>query len=168
MGALLYKPLSTTCEFLEPVSAGVHNATIAEGLSTRSLEVCHGFNDTSDGNHVLINSSYQVETTGVVKDVAIIDSTGAGDAFIGGYLVAHLFGNHKFALDFAYWVAGQKLTGPGARSALPWGTQVDRILGTDIETMQQKLRLCLTSFNSEDGLALTLTRSSGDNCNDKS
>lgn len=57
----------------------------------------------------------------------IVDTTGAGDSFIGGYIYSSSklcqsgvgFNNTLFRLKFASWVAGKKILGNGARTTLP-------------------------------------------------
>ena len=93
-------------------------------------------------------SQFEVETTGVVKDVNVIDTTGAGDAFIAGYLLCKLLypGASQLALQFGSWVAGQKLGGPGAQSALPKGIDVDKMLGRTREEIQRSLQTLIGPF----------------------
>jgi hypothetical protein len=50
-------------------------------------------------------------------------------------------------LEFGSWVAGRKLLGPGARSALPKGSDVDEILGTNYTEIKSKLKETLSPFN---------------------
>ena len=59
----------------------------------------------------------------------IIDTTGAGDSFIGGFLVgvtSHLHPLH--CLRLATVVAAEKLKGMGARSTLPTTTKLVQVL----------------------------------------
>jgi sugar/nucleoside kinase (ribokinase family) len=50
----------------------------------------------------------------------IVDTTGAGDSFIGGFIFAFL-NNYaeEDCLRIATWVASEKLRGAGSRSTLP-------------------------------------------------
>jgi sugar/nucleoside kinase (ribokinase family) len=91
---------------------------------------------------------YKVQTAGVLKNADIVDTTGAGDAFIGGYLLSSLVysENQQMALDFGAWVGGKKLGGPGARSALPRSVQVDVLLGRTPEEVEHNLHEMLGSF----------------------
>ena len=94
---------------------------------------------------------YQVHYAGVIADSNVIDTTGAGDAFIGGYILTHLLSNTlddpiQFGLEFGAWVGGKKLSGPGARSALPKGCEVDNQLGRTIEEIQGRLGMLLRPF----------------------
>ena len=83
-----------------------------------------------------------------------MDTTGAGDAFIGGYILAKLFGPSQpvdddpiqFALSFGAWVAGRKVAGPGPRSALPNGNDVDEDLGNTKDAIQKALVSKLSPF----------------------
>jgi hypothetical protein len=99
---------------------------------------------------------YKVHQSGVLLDLKIVDTTGAGDAFIGGFLLAKIGAasddcadKHSvpLALNFASWVAGKKIEGPGARHSLPTGTQVDQLLGTTVPEIRASLLQTLTPFN---------------------
>jgi sugar/nucleoside kinase (ribokinase family) len=100
-----------------------------------------------------IERSYAIQSAGVMSNLHIIDTTGAGDAFIGGYLISQLACSSKnvsiqFSLNFGSWVAGRKLEGPGARSALPGGSNVDANLGITAEEIEIKLSCLTSSFGS--------------------
>lgn len=99
---------------------------------------------STEGTHF----QFAVEAIGVVQDVTIIDSTGAGDAFIGGYLLCKLLhpDSSQLALQFGTWVASKKLRGPGARSALPSGIDVDNMLGRTQEDVQCSLQTLIGPF----------------------
>lgn len=148
MGALLFTPLSSLT--ISTTSTSTNKTKISKGDCPHALQMHHNFSDTINGEDVRIQSSYAVETTGVMKKVSIVDSTGAGDAFIAGYLLASSFlSDDKFALDFGSWVAGQKLQTPGARSKLLWGDNADNILGRDVGAIKYQLKRQLNSFNTE-------------------
>jgi hypothetical protein len=100
---------------------------------------------------------YKIHQSGVLLDLKIVDTTGAGDAFIGGFLLAKIGAGSDdcsdeesvpLALNFASWVAGKKIEGPGARHSLPTGTEVDQLLGTTIPEIRVALMQTLTPFNS--------------------
>lgn len=95
--------------------------------------------------------SYRVHYAGVIADANVIDTTGAGDAFIGGYILTQLLSKTiddpiQFGLEFGAWVGGKKLSGPGARSALPKGCEVDDQLGRTTEEIQGRLGKLLRPF----------------------
>lgn len=90
----------------------------------------------------------------------MVDTTGAGDAFIAGYIMSivaqnllyghcisfgqeeHSIGTNAltlFRLRFASWVAGKKLAGPGGQSALPHGKDVDECLGVTYRDVERRL-----------------------------
>ena len=93
---------------------------------------------------------YMLHQSGVLKGADIVDTTGAGDAFIGGYIMARLASKSvPFCMDFASWVGGQKVQGPGARSALPKGAAVDELLGSDLASVGNRVKQKLSSFNEE-------------------
>ena len=55
----------------------------------------------------------------------------------------------NMAMGFGSWVAGKKLEGPGARSALPVGKDVDSFLGSDFSSVGQRLKQTLTTLVGE-------------------
>ena len=118
------------------------------------VRVHHGFSDRSDtfrDEKTQLLAGYQIHRAGALPDIAVVDTTGAGDAFIGGYILAQLIpGDCKdllqTSLDFGCWVGGRKLEGPGARSALPKAADVDIGLGTDFSRVQKALKEILTPF----------------------
>lgn len=100
-----------------------------------------------------VEYNYKVQTTGVLTDehVNVVDTTGAGDAFIGGYILTQLLSSPpvdpiQFGLEFGAWVGGKKLAGPGARSALPTGSEVDNELGRTTGEVQERLQAVLRLF----------------------
>jgi sugar/nucleoside kinase (ribokinase family) len=92
-----------------------------------------------------------------LKDAKIVDTTGAGDAFIGGYLISRIALEEnkdedekdknivQFALEMGSFVGGKKLAGPGARTALPTSKDID-LLGSDLDTVKQSLGESLGPF----------------------
>lgn len=78
---------------------------------------------------------YTLRAVGVLPNVSIVDTTGAGDAFLGGYLSASLdslrFPDPMDRLRLAAWVAGHKIQGPGARTTLPTMEVFEKQLGVD-------------------------------------
>lgn len=103
---------------------------------------------------------------GVLHDATVVDTTGAGDAFIAGYIMSlvaqnlpfdHwiLLGREEqsadihaltlFRLQFASWVAGKKLAGPGGQSTLPRGMEVDESLGVTYQDVQRRLDEVISS-----------------------
>lgn len=105
--------------------------------------------EVTDGD-VGTKTRYKVQSTGVLKEVDVVDSTGAGDAFIGGYLVAWSCGFLvQFSLTFGAWVGGKKLEGPGARSTLPHSVNVDEQLGTSAADVESSLLVLLDSFGEK-------------------
>lgn len=124
--------------------------------------------DSSDGNVVNVqqrvvecnsdrtrgwteDNKYTVHNTGVMSDVDVADTTGAGDAFIGAFILTQLMSKSpkdfiQFGLEFGAWVGGKKLGGPGARSALPGGADVDNELGRTKEEVQGRLRTIIKPF----------------------
>ena len=156
MGALHFQLLSI---FIEPVTTDDVECSNKINLEFKkeeedSVRIHHQFLDCIKGEMVLHKTEYKVQNVGVIKDLIIEDTTGAGDAFIGGYLMVK-YGTPKikdsveFALQFGSWVGGKKLEGPGARSALPTGIIVDESLGTDVEIVQAEMEKLLSKFASD-------------------
>jgi hypothetical protein len=101
-------------------------------------------------DRVHCHSEYIIRQVGVLEGTRVVDTTGSGDAFIGGYLMANLASQvndpTQFALSLGSWVAGRKVAGPGARSALPKGKDVDEILGKTEEVVATSLASKLSPF----------------------
>ena len=114
---------------------------------------------------------YNIHSVGTLRDATVVDTTGAGDAFIAGYIMSLVAQNlpfdhcisfdrdsstsnanddisddalcnlTMFRLRFASWVSGRKLGGPGAQGALPSAKDVDECLGVTYASVQEKLAL---------------------------
>jgi len=98
-----------------------------------------------------VECKYKVHHSGVMMDAHVVDTTGAGDAFIGGYILTQYLSNPtkdpiQFGLEFGAWVGGKKLGGAGARSALPTGSTVDSELGRTTGQVQDRLQEVLRPF----------------------
>lgn len=107
----------------------------------------------NDGStHQKVTAEYRIHRVGVLTNKNVVDTTGAGDVFIGAYIVAKcaLFAgyedNIELCLQFAAWVAGEKIRGHGARNSVPEGKDVDNKLGRTVETMQKKLKGLISNF----------------------
>ena len=143
------------------------SSTSTKGKETSAKHEVIAFSDSSDGNiwnikQQLVEADQQGETwvmeynykvhhTGVMTDAHVVDTTGAGDAFIAGYILTQHLSRPpddpiQFGLEFGAWVGGKKLGGPGARSALPTGNDVDNELGRSIEEIQDSLGDVLRPF----------------------
>ena len=96
-------------------------------------------------------TKFHVNSAGVLKEINIVDTTGAGDGFIGAYLACMV--TEKTDIDLAMtlgaWVGGKKCEGPGARTALPIGDQVDRDLGTTVTEIKSRLSQLLCPFGEK-------------------
>lgn len=81
----------------------------------------------------------------------VTDTTGAGDAFMAGYLLAALASSldRDACLRLGAWVSGQKIQGRGAQLALPTGNLLDRSLGLTINSVKDTLRLLVSSFSPD-------------------
>lgn len=107
-----------------------------DGGATLSIESRHdgtlSIDYTESDGTFHTRTHYRVQSCGVLTNVAVVDTTGAGDAFLGGYLLVKTCTTTATcvsAINFGSWVAGKKLEGPGARMTLPRASQVDNQLG---------------------------------------
>ena len=110
--------------------------------------------DTDNGSIVWtqVENLYRICFVGILRDVKVVDTTGAGDAFIGGHILFSTVCPQKdvsssVACKFATWVAGKKLEGPGARVTLPSGHDVNNLLGSDVPTIAESLDKLITSIH---------------------
>jgi sugar/nucleoside kinase (ribokinase family) len=128
---------------------------VATQASNSIIRIAHTVQQLLPEN-AMINSAipvqqyeYIIHTVGPPKVAKIVDTTGAGDAFIAG----HIFSKNYLSranvsedadmilnLQFASWVAGKKLAGAGARKALPTWEEVRKELGSNVEEMSDSLR----------------------------
>jgi sugar/nucleoside kinase (ribokinase family) len=148
--------LSVRCESVDWLEgeddASSNQIELSVDRDSDVVRVHHGFSDQSKifrDEKTHLSAEYQIHRAGVLPDIAVVDTTGAGDAFMGGYILAQLIpGDFKdqASLEFGCWVGGQKLQGPGARSALPKASDVDMELGTDVSRVHQALKEMLTPF----------------------
>merc|ERR1712107_951973 len=92
MGSLHYKSieLSSNGDISCSDLSGPQNnikIDIGDGDNLASvIRIRHSFNDEKAGADVM----YEVHQAGVLKECEVIDTTGAGDAFIGGYLISRI------------------------------------------------------------------------------
>jgi sugar/nucleoside kinase (ribokinase family) len=121
---------------------------LSKEMTTNIVRMEHTFLDQIEQSQSkLFAAVYLIRTTGVLSNLNVFDTTGAGDAFIGGYLFGLMLSQkpslcHKLAV----WVAGRKLEGPGARTTLPTGAEVDQALGTTAEHVEATLDTLVSSF----------------------
>jgi sugar/nucleoside kinase (ribokinase family) len=136
---------------------------------------------SSEVTTTTIVATYSIQTSGVLQNIHVVDTTGAGDAFMGAFLLFRIallqqqqqqddcYTNHdnivsprptttttmqpqqlqnrrRCLLDFAGWVAGHKVQGPGARMALPTARDVDEALGTSLLQIQESLGQLVGEF----------------------
>ena len=96
-------------------------------------------------------ASYTLHAIGILPNVPVVDTTGAGDALLGGYLAGLLHPKGLFprvadCLRLGAWVAGHKIQGPGARTTLPTAAQCAAELGTEDPAIE--LRKRITAFGN--------------------
>ena len=157
MGSLHFVPVSLRRiqaeEGLTEASNLIEVNPATDGTDTSTIR--HQYFDRQESCTMLVNNKYLVHRAGVVPNLKIVDSTGAGDSFIGAFLLSSLFFPEvenpiQFGLQFGAWVAGRKLEGPGSRTTLPKGTDVDSSLGKDIASVKSSLERIVTPFNGGD------------------
>ena len=95
-------------------------------------------------------NQYVIHVVGPPKDVNVVDTTGSGDAFAGGYIFSKIHlsdaldidasAETLFHLRFASWVAGRKIQGAGARHSLPRREEAEHELGCNVDEMRKNLR----------------------------
>jgi len=167
MGSLHYKAVEVSTRKSLPSSSSSSSIDLSRPQNIIQIELDddrdnnrssiirlrHSFNDNKEGFDVL----YEICQAGVLKDAKIVDTTGAGDAFIGGYLISRIALEEnkdedekdknivQFALEMGSFVGGKKLAGPGARTALPTSKDID-LLGSDLDTVKQSLGESLGPF----------------------
>ena len=152
-GALHFQPISITRD------TGVGGENLNEihlSEDEDGILVHHSYTDMYGGESKVVHVKYKVNHTGVLPDLRVVDTTGAGDAFCGAFIVASVaccdsHQSAQFCMDFGSWVAGRKLEGRGARNALPRGKDVDISLGCDFPVIRDALRYKLTSFDAIKG-----------------
>ena len=86
---------------------------------------------TLGANGVLYRDAKQTHHCPVVSAGPVVETTGAGDAFNGGFAVALAEGmSIPDALRFGCATAGFSVTRPGAAAAMPARSEIDALLGT--------------------------------------
>jgi hypothetical protein len=153
---------SVQCQHIGPSGSSEISQSL-EGIVRKSQT-----NEEGALIYAIANSNYQLHCAGKPRNVKVIDTTGAGDAFIGGYILSNILmqsykyqhggqdstsnnglNKTKFCLDFGSWVAGKKIMGPGARAALPSGRDVDVELGSDVFQIMDSLQEKVEAFDTD-------------------
>ena len=154
MGALHFKQTKSSKKFRNDISSNSVNDIEVVLEASEEIVVKHTFDDGED----TFENIYQVHQVGILNDAPVMDTTGAGDAFIGGYILMSnmVFGeddnnaignNVQIALQTGSFVGGRKVGGPGARTALPTGKDFD-VLGSSVADAKASLQNLLRSFNN--------------------
>jgi len=102
--------------------------------SGSSVEVSHEFFDRIGRGceTIKFKSNYTIRLVGPMRDCKVHDTTGAGDAFVGGFLIGRLQGfSSEECLKLGAWVSGRKVEGPGARTSLPDSDVMGKFLGSN-------------------------------------
>ena len=129
----------------------VHEVVARKGSVDNTAIVQQTVSEGNEQESWTMEHNYKIDYAGVLMDATVLDTTGAGDAFIAGYLLIQLLSQPPYdpirlGLEFGAWVSGKKLSGAGARSTLPRGNEVDKELGRTIEEIQARLQLTLRPF----------------------
>ncbi len=100
----------------ESTSDESHNAVEVVFEGKNKIHARHSFEDGGE----VFNVMYEVRQVGILKDAAVVDTTGAGDAFIGGYILMSnialnqeeeesIGGKIQMALETGSFVGGRKV-----------------------------------------------------------
>jgi sugar/nucleoside kinase (ribokinase family) len=157
MGALHYKQIESSKNGIVSSAASSNKSLNAIDIELEDKNIArirHSFDDGVEASNIL----YEVRQTGILKDATVVDTTGAGDAFIGGYILMSsiafeegedeaIGSKVQIALEMGSFVGGRKVGGPGARTALPTGRDID-LLGSSTVDAKASLRNLLGSFNN--------------------
>ena len=146
-----------------------NNITITRAQATDKLYVLkHRYSvtmlDSDNQSWSQQEHDYDILPTGILSDAKVVDTTGAGDAFVGGYLLVRLATrkddpNVHLATKFGSWVAGRKVQAPGVRDSLPTGLDVNTHLGTTTSGIEHELNAIISPFHSiGQGLVGTMMR----------
>jgi sugar/nucleoside kinase (ribokinase family) len=93
------------------------------------------------------SAAYIVSPVGVIKPREVVDTTGAGDAYIAGFLAARVANfPTDFSMKLGAWVSGRKVEGHGARSSLPTSRHVDEALGVHFQEAAESLSRLVGDF----------------------
>jgi sugar/nucleoside kinase (ribokinase family) len=134
-----------------------HEMVITSAECSRGVKIRHSFIDrsseaTETETSFVFSSEYILTPVGVLQPRAVVDTTGAGDAFIAGFIAGRVAGSGALPTDFAMklgaWVGGKKVEGPGARSALPTSNEVDERLGSTIDEAYASLCRLVGGFGT--------------------
>lgn len=140
--------LAVVCQHIDEVGSRAEDAyTIDSDSGLARMLIEHQF--TINGERSF-RAQYMLNTVGVIPVSDVVDTTGAGDAFIGAFLVSSLLLpslDRECTLAFSSWVGGCKLGGPGARSAIPARDKVDRDLGVNVEQAHKSLVKLVGNFD---------------------
>jgi sugar/nucleoside kinase (ribokinase family) len=118
-----------TCQFVI-ITRGKNGSILIEGLNKNLFKNIQ--NDYTNGSIITqdIEEDFLIWkcTAWPIQSEDIIDTTGSGDAFIGGIIYGILLKENwskEKLLRFASYIAMCKLKGIGARSSLPYLTDID-------------------------------------------
>lgn len=168
-----YNEDSPTCSAsasYDQQSANIHNlalhAHVAPGNTDKFSMTCDNESVIRISQKIYIGiklvreNDYILHAVGTLKHIHIVDTTGAGDAFIGGYTYSSIpqtitdglqgldaSSRILFQLRYASWVAGRKIGGIGAREMLPTAEESDDILGIRIDDMDRSLQALISKPN---------------------
>ena len=155
MGALHFKQIESSKNSKSgSTSSGSKSQNTIEIVfeDTNKIFIRHSFEDGGE----IFNILYEVHQAGSLKDAPVVDTTGAGDAFIGGYLLMSniaceeeeaIGSKVQMALETGSFVGGRKVGGAGARTTLPTGSEFDLLLGSSAIDVKASLKILLGSFH---------------------
>jgi sugar/nucleoside kinase (ribokinase family) len=132
--------------FMKAVQVSRNLIKIVHSIQSQSTE-----NDGTVIIHPAGKYEYTIHMVGPPMIAKVVDTTGAGDAFIAGYIVSRNYLDNDgsledaesrtiFNLQFASWVAGKKIGCAGARVGLPTVMEVEKELGNNFLKMAESLQ----------------------------
>lgn len=157
-GVLGFRPTGTPSQTATDPSTShpFNNVVLKPGKNDNNVKSPFVLHHSFCDGFISIDVEYQVFLVGTLQNVNIVDTTGAGDAFVAGFLVSRIAvtgtedddDSFLFDLQFGTFVGGKKIEGPGARTAQPFGRDIDTILGHDLQTIKESLGKQVGLFDS--------------------
>lgn len=149
---------------MNPLLYNIHTVGVIQNITN-----VHSFNINHHKNNNTMNQHHQTAEEWEDKKqspICTVDTTGAGDAFIGAYILASvsskqqqqqqeeeilsstMFMTEHQCMQFASWVAGRKVQGYGARTSIPTGADIDTMLGTTMDQVCTSLKHYVGPYNN--------------------
>jgi ribokinase len=138
-GQVLPGSIFPLCDYLTPneteaeILTGMPVASVADAERAADALLARGTRNvivTLGSQGALLKNTSQREHVPAFSAGLVVDTTGAGDAFTGGFAVALAEGKSPCeAVRFACAVAGLSVTRPGTAPSMPARQEIDALLG---------------------------------------